>query len=179
MRKLILMLSISLACSPAHAANFAVVDTNGVIVNRIVMDQAGDIAPAAGTTFVQEPPTTPYFIGGTILGGVYTAPQAPALPPSTPALPTSVQVNSTSTPALSGVYAFDAETQSKILAVSLYIQVNAKFPAGHTSFPWPDVTGTMHVFTSTAQFQALASALADYATALDLGQTPTAPVTIP
>jgi hypothetical protein len=34
-------------------------------------------------------------------------------------------------------------------------------------------------FSSTAQFQSLATTLADYATALDLGQTPTALVTIP
>lgn len=100
-------------------------------------------------------------------------------PPPVPSAPTSVQVNSTSTPSLSGVYAFDAVTQSKILAVSLYIQVNGKFPAGQMPFPWPDASGTMHMFTTTASFQSLASALADYATALDLGQTPTAPVTIP
>ena len=36
----------------------------------------------------------------------------------------------------------------------------------------------MHSFTPTAQFQSLATALADYATALAIGQTPAAPVTI-
>jgi len=35
-------------------------------------------------------------------------------------------------------------------------------------------SGAMHSFTSTAQFQSLATALADYATALSIGQSPTA-----
>jgi hypothetical protein len=61
-----------------------------------------------------------------------------------------------------------------IIALLLFQQ-----PAGQTSFPWPDAGGTMHIFTSTAQYQPLATALADYATALALGQTPIAPVTIP
>ena len=100
-------------------------------------------------------------------------------PVVTPPPPTSVQVNSTSTPALDGVYAFDPLTQEKIEAVSLYIQVNSKFPDGQTAFPWPDTSGTMHSFATTAQFQTFATAIADYATAIDLGQTPTAPVTIP
>lgn len=94
-------------------------------------------------------------------------------------VPTSVQVNSTSTPAISGNCAFDPVTQSKVMAIALYIQVNGKFPAGQTTFPWPDSSGTMHSFTSTAQFQSLATALADYATALAIGQTPTAPAPIP
>lgn len=96
-----------------------------------------------------------------------------------PPTPTTLDIRSTSAPSLNASYAFDAATQSKILAVSLYISVNGKFPAGQTVFPWPDATGTMHAFASTAQFQALASALADYATALALGQSPPTPVTIP
>jgi hypothetical protein len=39
--------------------------------------------------------------------------------------------------------------------------------------------GTMHRFTATVQFLSLATARTDYATALDLGQSPEAPVTIP
>jgi hypothetical protein len=96
-----------------------------------------------------------------------------------PIMPTTIAVNSTSSPALNGSYAFDATTQSKMLAVSLYISVNGKFPAGQTTFPWPDASGAMHSFTTTAQFRSLATALADYATALVIGQAPTAPVTIP
>lgn len=96
-----------------------------------------------------------------------------------PIPPTSVQVNSTATPALDGTYAFDAETQAKMMAVSLYIQANGHFPAGLSPFPWPDAGGTMHMFSTTAQFLALATAIADYATALNIGQSPTAPLSIP
>lgn len=103
---------------------------------------------------------------------VWATTPAPALPP------TSVQVNSTSTPAISGTYAFDATTQANVMAIALYIQVNGKFPDGLNPFPWPDASGTMHDFASTSQFLALASALADYATALNLGLTPAAPLTI-
>lgn len=100
-------------------------------------------------------------------------------PPPPPGPPTSVQVNSTATPALSGVYAFDAATQAKMLAVTMYIEQNGKFPDALAPFPWPDASGTMRMFAAVAQFQSLATALADYVTALTLGQTPTTPLTIP
>ena len=56
---------------------------------------------------------------------------------------------------------------------------NGKFPDSLAPFPWPDSIGTMHMFATIAQFQSLATALADYVTALTLGQNPTAPITIP
>ena len=96
-----------------------------------------------------------------------------------PSIPTSLQINSITNSAINGAYAFDAITQSKVMAISLYIQINGKFPAKYTTLPFPDANGTMHNFTSTTQFQAFATALADYATALTLGQTPSTPVTIP
>lgn len=99
-------------------------------------------------------------------------------PPPPPGPPTTAQVNSTSTPALSGVYSFDAMSQAKMLAVTMYIQQNGRFPDGLSPFPWPDASGTMHMFATTAQFQALATAIADYVTALTLGQAPTTPITI-
>lgn len=171
---LIIILAIFVSTA-ANAATVVLVDPNGNIVTTVSFS-GFNWQPAPGFTAV--PQTSPPMVaGGTFINGVYAPPPAPQ--PVAPAPPTSVQVNSTSTPALSGVYAFDAVTQSKILAVSLYISVNGKFPAGQTSFPWPDASGAMHIFTTTAQFQSLASALADYATALDLAQTPAAPVTIP
>jgi hypothetical protein len=99
-------------------------------------------------------------------------------PPPPPQAPTSVQVVSTSTPALSATYGFDAISQAKMMAVTDYILQNGKFPAGMTSLPYPDASGNMHLFT-VAQFQALATVLADYVTALTLGQTPATPLTIP
>jgi hypothetical protein len=61
-----------------------------------------------------------------------------------------------------------------IIALVLFQQ-----PAGQTALPWPDTGGRMHSFTSMAQFQPLASVLADYATALAPRQIPAVPVTIP
>jgi hypothetical protein len=60
-----------------------------------------------------------------------------------------------------------------------YVAVNAKFPAGQSAQPWPDVNGTMHQFQTTAQWQAFATAMGDFVAAVDLGQTPAQPVTIP
>jgi hypothetical protein len=94
-------------------------------------------------------------------------------------VPISVQINSTSARAIDGSYAFDTTTQAKMLAVILYIQQNGKFPGGLLPFPWPDANGTMHMFATTAQFQSLATALADYVTALTPGQTPAMPLAIP
>jgi hypothetical protein len=99
-----------------------------------------------------------------------------AAPAPTPA-PT-MQLVSTSTPALNGAYAVDSATQQRAAAVSLYIQVNGKFPAAQTALSWPDASGAPHVFPTTAEFQAFATALADFVAALDLGQTPAQPVTI-
>jgi hypothetical protein len=59
--------------APALAANYAVVDSSGNIVNRIVMANASDVSPPAGQTFVAEPESG-YSIGGTYLNGVYTPP---------------------------------------------------------------------------------------------------------
>jgi hypothetical protein len=171
---LIFILAIFVSTA-AQATTVVLIDSNGNIVTTVTFS-GFNWQPSPGFTAVAQT-SPPMVAGGTFIAGVYTPPPVPSAASVPP--PTSVQVNSTSTPALSGVYAFEAVTQSKILAISLYISVNGKFPAGQTSFPWPDASGTMHMFTTTAQFQALASALADYATALDLGQTPTAPVTIP
>ena len=95
------------------------------------------------------------------------------------ALAAGVAVSSTATPALDGVYAIDAATQAKVQAVALYIQVNGRFPAGVSALPWPDAGGTPHTFPTTAAFQAFATALGDYVTALSLGQSPAQPVAIP
>ena len=53
----------------------------------------------------------------------------------------------------------------------------ARYLAG-ASMPWLDASGTPHVFTSTAQFQAFASAIASYVTQLKFGNSPATPLTI-
>jgi len=89
-----------------------------------------------------------------------------------------VQVNSTSTPALNSTYLYDTAHIQDMMATSLYIQVNGKFPAGQAAFPWYDSNGAVRMFTSPAQFQTFASAMADYVAMLNIGQTPTEPITI-
>lgn len=91
----------------------------------------------------------------------------------------TVQVVSTGTPALSGTYFIDAGSQQNIQAVSVYVAVNSKFPAGQSAQAWPDTTGTFHSFTTTTEWMAFASSIADYVAALKLGQSPTQPITIP
>lgn len=77
-------------------------------------------------------------------------------------------ITSTAYPALDGTYAIDPATQSKIQAVAIYIEVNGRFPAGYTAFPWQDVSGVTHTFPTTAAFLAFASAEADYVTRINL-----------
>jgi hypothetical protein len=90
-----------------------------------------------------------------------------------------MQVASTAAPTLNGVYAIDPATQQKVQAISLYIAVNGKFPAGQMALPWPAGGGTLHQFQTTAEWQAFATAMGDFVAAVDLGQTPSQPVTIP
>lgn len=93
--------------------------------------------------------------------------------------PASVQIVSTSTPALNASYPIDAISQQKVQAISLYIAVNSKFPAGQATQAWPDATGAMHQFQTTAQWQAFATAIGDFVAATDRGETPAQPMAIP
>lgn len=60
-----------------------------------------------------------------------------------------------------------------------YVAVNGKFPAGQSAQAWPDASGKLHRFASTAQWQAFATAMGDFVAAVDLGQTPAQPTIIP
>lgn len=73
-----------------------------------------------------------------------------------------VVVTSTATPALDGTYAVDAASQTNIAAVSQYILVNSTFPGALSAYPWVDASGTPHAFTSVAEFQKFATAIADF-----------------
>ena len=124
-------------------------------------------------------------------GALVAAPAAAASPAQAAAaavvaaIAAGCPVVSAGTPALSGTYAIDAASTANINAVSTYITVNGKFPAGQTSIPWPDIAGAVHVFPSTAAFQAFASAVADWVMKVSLFQMgqasalPTGSETIP
>jgi hypothetical protein len=77
-------------------------------------------------------------------------------------------VTSTGNPALTGTYAIDASSTALINGVATYIAINGKFPAGQSSLPWPDASGALHIFATTAEFQAFASAIADWVTKISL-----------
>jgi hypothetical protein len=101
----------------------------------------------------------------------------PAPGPSNPAkaaadlaakIAAGLTVTSTAYPALDGAYPLDPATQQQIAAVSEYIAINGKFPGGQTSMPAYDMAGAAHNVPTTAEWQALASAEADYITQLTL-----------
>lgn len=127
--------------------------------------------------------------GWSYSGGTFTAPAASPAPTlvqqAQAALFAGVAITSTGTPALNGTYAVDSITQHKIAAVSVYILVNSKFPGGASSYAWPDVSGALHNFPSTAEWQSFATAVADYVAELDLiivtgtGSLPAAPPPLP
>uniref|UniRef100_E6VL45 Uncharacterized protein n=1 Tax=Rhodopseudomonas palustris (strain DX-1) TaxID=652103 RepID=E6VL45_RHOPX len=63
--------------------NFALTDETGLIVNRIILERPEDWDVPPGHSLYPEG-TEPLEIGGTVLGGVYTAPRQP---PSIPLAP--------------------------------------------------------------------------------------------
>lgn len=163
MRALIVAAAL-LASTPALAANYAIVNSGGVVDNVISWDGASPYTPPAGDSVV--PLTGSAGIGWTYASGAFTAPPAPAPAPV-------CAVTSTGTPSLSGSYAPPTSTQQQqIAAVSLYTQVNpGKFPGGTAAFPWPDASGTPHTFTTSATWLSFASAMADCTLAYLDGQT--------
>src|SRR5258708_14594528 len=74
------------------------------------------------------------------------------------AIATGIQVTSTGTPSLNGAYAVAAVTQVHVQALSLYIQVNARFPSGQTSLRRPP---TCNIFTIPTAWKAIATAAYD------------------
>lgn len=89
-----------------------------------------------------------------------------------------IAITSTSSPSLNATYAIDPMSQAQIEGVSEYIGVNQRFPAGLTALPWPDISGSPHLF-NMPQFLAFGTAVADVVTAISLGQSPPQTATIP
>ncbi len=94
-------------------------------------------------------------------------------------LAAGLTVKSTAYPALDGTYSVTPAATGNISSVMLYIQVHGTFPGGASTMPWLDAGGTPHVFPSVAEFQAFATAAADFVAAVTLGQSYTQPATIP
>ena len=145
---------------------------NGIVVELTVPPAGRAIANMfhPGLQWIACDGTPGVTAGWTYTGGVLAAPAAPAAltvrQQATAALAGSATVTSAATPAISGTYPVGPITQGRLAAVSVYILVNGKFPGGVAAYPWLDTAGTPHVFPSTALFQAFASAIADYVSAL-------------
>lgn len=85
------------------------------------------------------------------------------------ALAAGLTITSTSTPAINGTYAVDQAAQSRINAIETAILKNGAFPGSNGSqMAYPDITGKLNVFPSTALFSEFATAVADYVADLDL-----------
>jgi hypothetical protein len=61
-------------------ATYAVLDASGNIINRIVLDDVNAWTPEDGHSIVEEK-TSPLEIGGSMKGGKYVPPKAPASVP--------------------------------------------------------------------------------------------------
>jgi len=97
-------------------------------------------------------------------------------PPATPlaATPTLAQqattliagginIISTGTPSLNGLYSTSPTAQLNAANVASYININGKFPgASATTMTWLDSTGNAHVFPSTTEFLAFYTAAGDF-----------------
>lgn len=92
---------------------------------------------------------------------------------------TSVAVTSTLFPALNGTYPIDSGSLQNIQFLASYVAINGSFPAGQSSQIWLDSSQQRHTFTTTAEWQAFAKAMADAYALVNLGGTPANPVTIP
>ncbi|MGH6976700.1 MAG: hypothetical protein ACREED_06715 [Stellaceae bacterium] len=83
------------------------------------------------------------------------------------ALAAGIAITSTGTPSLNGTYALDPQTRSNITAEQVYIATKGTFTNGLATKPWPDKSGALHTFQTTAEFTAFAVAVAQYVDALN------------
>lgn len=89
---------------------------------------------------------------------------------SMPSPSAGLTITSTSNSTLNGVYALDDATRQNAAGVATYVMLNSRFPAGMATFAWPDINGVAHLGFTISQFQAFATAMADYVTALDFAK---------
>lgn len=96
-----------------------------------------------------------------------------------------LNVTSTGSPTLNGVYSCSSEVTQAITSIATYIQGNGKFPGGQSTFSWPDAAGNPHVFSSTVEFLDFSTAVGNYAIEVTVAATQPSPtwpantVTIP
>jgi hypothetical protein len=189
MKKTIAALILAIVISPmAKADIFAIVNTNTGAVENVIEypSQPSTPPPGMASNYIAVPIAPGVGPGWNYINGTFTNPNPPPAPTAAQiaaakygaAIAAGMNITSSSTSSLNGTYAIDPTSQQRVAAISLYIQVNGKFPAGQSSLPWPDAAGTPHAFATPSQFQAFATAMGDYVALLSIGQTPS-PVVIP
>jgi hypothetical protein len=89
-------------------------------------------------------------------------------PPPTPddryvaAIASGMNYRSTATPALDGTYDVGPAAVRAIQDEAQFIALYGEFASGQATLDWPDMAGTQHTFTDTAQFMDFAKAVMRY-----------------
>lgn len=73
-----------------------------------------------------------------------------------------LNIVSNSNVSLNALYSVDPTAQQNVQAISQYILVNNKFPGSSNAIIWLDANAGSHSFTSVAEFQEFATAVANY-----------------
>ncbi len=99
-------------------------------------------------------------------------PVIPTPPPLTPAqiaqnagmaaLAAGIDITSTSAPEINGTYSLTSNTLLMVTGAISYCLLKNQFPGGASTLTFFDAAGTPHVFSSIAEFEAFAEAIASY-----------------
>ncbi len=73
-----------------------------------------------------------------------------------------ISITSASTPAINGTYALTSNTLLMVTGAVSYCLLKNQFPGGSSTLTFFDAAGTAHVFSSIAEFEAFAEAIASY-----------------
>ena len=78
------------------------------------------------------------------------------------ALAEGIQITSATFPAINGTYGLTATSLLNITGTVAYIGLKNQFPGGASSLTWYDAAGVAHSFTTVAEFDAFAEAVASF-----------------
>jgi hypothetical protein len=74
----------------------------------------------------------------------------------------SIDLTSTGTPSLNGLYSVSKQSQLNVTETVGYIELNGNFPGGGSTMLWLGSDGTPHTFPNVATFKNFATAFADF-----------------
>ena len=168
-------------------AGMAITDLEPADMNWIEVTALMPTPPAQGSTATQAADGTWAFAAP--VPPVANATPDPTLTPAQAAENLlqggAVQIASTSTPGLDGTYGIAPSNTAAITSIVAGISAGAGFPGGAAQLPYPDSSGALHVFPTTAAFIGFGAAIEGYVFALEMiaqGRSaafPAQPLTIP